>query len=181
MDIRAVFPLDEETSCRAAMRRTGLHDFGDERWRQPFRILIAALDTEAELTLMGRLIARSDLLIALANRLAITEVFRRHPQIATERLEQVTVLRDAGAIPTAAIADVRYRDLLADLIAVVRILYAQFGMPLSAQTVQRRHNYVRRTPQDKFGRHLYDITASTVRERPLFERYQRRHHVPSEV
>jgi hypothetical protein len=390
MDLRSVVPLDEESLCGAAMRRTGLHDFGDERWREPFRVLIAALDTEAELTLTGRLMARSDLLIALANRLAITEAVRRDPQIVRERiaqpifitglarsgtsflyevmaqdpdarvplsweallpcppptadtyetdpriarahrlitqsnrvvpefasvhelsarlpwecgliminsfisdfflasyhipsyaawvlrdswayayayhrqvlqilqwknrrrqwllkapnhqehlptllavypdarliqthrdpivcmssvpsllgylhwmrsdrpfdataferitigtglvdrLDQVTALRDSGAIPAAAIADVRYQDLLADPIQVVRAIYAQFSMPLSEQTERRMRDYVCRKPQDKFGRHAYGVATSRARERPLFEGYQRRYGVPSEV
>jgi hypothetical protein len=98
-----------------------------------------------------------------------------------DRLEQVTTLRDSGAIPAASIVDVLYEDLLADPVQVVRTIYRHFGMPLSEETAQRMLDYVRSKPQDKFGRHAYGVAAGTARERPLFERYQRRYHVPSEV
>ena len=110
MDLRSLLPLDEESLCGAAMRSTGLNDFGDERWREPFRVLTAALDSEAELTLMGRLMARSDLLIALKNRLEITELFRVNPQIAAEKIEQPIFITGLARSGTSFLYEVMAQD-----------------------------------------------------------------------
>ena len=47
--------LDEEGLLAAARRRTGLDDFGDPRFREPFRVLLGALEAEADLSAVGRL------------------------------------------------------------------------------------------------------------------------------
>jgi Sulfotransferase family len=87
MDIRAVVPLDENSLLASAMRSTGLSDFGDDDWREPFRILIKSLEEEAELHLMGRLWARSAIVILLESRLQIEETYKRHPEINDEEIK----------------------------------------------------------------------------------------------
>lgn len=84
LDLPAVVPLDEVSLVDQACRSTGLSDFGDEHWREPFRVLLLALEEEAQLTLMGRLMARHDIYLWLRNRLLITDLFRRHPEIDDE-------------------------------------------------------------------------------------------------
>lgn len=74
--------LDEASLLAAARRRTGLDDFGDERFRDPLRRLRASFEEEARLTLFGRIVARRDLVRTLENRLRTTAVHRRHPEIA---------------------------------------------------------------------------------------------------
>jgi hypothetical protein len=86
MDLRAVVPLDEESLLAAAVRNTGLSDFGDGSWEEPFRVLLRSLEHEAELNLMGRLMVRSDLLIWLQSRLQVEESYRRHPEIDDEEV-----------------------------------------------------------------------------------------------
>jgi hypothetical protein len=88
MDISGVVPLDERSLLDSAMRNTGLSDFGNEEWREPFRVLIKALEAEAELNLMGRLWARSAILILLESRLQIEETYKRHPEINDEKITQ---------------------------------------------------------------------------------------------
>jgi hypothetical protein len=78
--------LDEASLLTDAARRTGLDDFGDERFHDGLRRLLRAFESEAALTLLGRWIARGDLVRLLENRLRMTAVHRRHPEI------------DAGAI-----------------------------------------------------------------------------------
>jgi hypothetical protein len=73
--------LDEAALLRAASRKTGLADFGDESFREPLRRLLHAFETEAELTVLGRIVARTDVTRLLANRLHMTETRRRHPEI----------------------------------------------------------------------------------------------------
>jgi len=73
--------LDEASLLAEAMRRTGLEDFGDERFREPLRLLLAAFEREAALTLLGRMMVRSDILRLLENRLRMAVEHHRHPEI----------------------------------------------------------------------------------------------------
>lgn len=74
--------LDEAHLLAAARRRAGLEDFGDERFRDPLRRLLAAFESEARLTVFGRMLARTDLLRLLENRLRMTAVHHAHAEIA---------------------------------------------------------------------------------------------------
>ena len=47
------------------------------------------------------------------------------------QMDHVTAERDAGAIPESQIADVVYRELVTDPVAVVERLYAGWGLPLT--------------------------------------------------
>ncbi len=75
--------LDERDLLDAARRATGLEDFGDDDFREPFRRLLAGLETEADLTLVGRIAAHRDLTGLLVNRLRLEEDRTRHPEIAS--------------------------------------------------------------------------------------------------
>lgn len=73
--------LDEAALLARARRATGLDDVGDAWFRTPLRALLASLEGEAALTPFGRLIARADLVRLLTNRLRMTDVLARHPDI----------------------------------------------------------------------------------------------------
>jgi len=73
--------LDDASLLARARRATGLDDFGDAWFRAPLRALLASLEDEAALTPFGRIIARADLTRLLANRLRMTDVLARHPEI----------------------------------------------------------------------------------------------------
>jgi hypothetical protein len=87
LDLRGVVPLDAESLIRTAIGNTGLSDFGDDDWREPFHVLVRALDDEAKLTLIGRILSRSDLLMFLEGRLRVEEMYRLHPEIEDEQVE----------------------------------------------------------------------------------------------
>lgn len=91
-DLPAVVPLDEESLLQHARRATGLDDFGAELWREPFRVLIKSLEEEARLTLMGRLMARSDIVLWLSTRLRVTDTLKRHPEILDEEITAPIVI-----------------------------------------------------------------------------------------
>jgi hypothetical protein len=74
--------LDEASLLAEASRRTGLDDFGDDAFRDPLRRLLASYESEASLTVLGRLIARRDAVRLLQNRLRLVDTWRRHPEIA---------------------------------------------------------------------------------------------------
>lgn len=101
MDIGGVVPLDENSLLEAAMRNTGLSDFGADDWREPFRIYIKALEEEAQLNLMGRLRTRSDILILLEARLRIEDTYKRHPEIDEEQIVQPIIIVGQGRSGTS--------------------------------------------------------------------------------
>lgn len=87
-DLASLIPLDEHSLIESARRQTGLRDFGDDSWREPFALLCRDLDGAARLTLMGRLMARSDVLIWLKNRLRITDLLAHQPEIFERGIER---------------------------------------------------------------------------------------------
>jgi hypothetical protein len=80
--------LDAEALLRTAQRNTGLADFGGDEFRQPLALLVESLEKEAKLTLLGRLVARGDLLRTLENRLRLVDLFHQHPEIAEQPIER---------------------------------------------------------------------------------------------
>ncbi|HJQ74315.1 MAG TPA: sulfotransferase, partial [Gaiellaceae bacterium] len=80
--------LDPDGLCARASRRTGLDDFGDDAFREPLRRLLHSMEHEAALTLLGRLIARTDVVRLLENRLRMTDVRRRHPEIDAQEIRR---------------------------------------------------------------------------------------------
>jgi Sulfotransferase family len=87
MDIKGVVPLDENSLLDTAMRNTGLSDFGEDSWHKPFQVFIQAMNEEADLNLMGRLMGRSDILLFLEARLRIEDTYKKHPEIEDEQIQ----------------------------------------------------------------------------------------------
>lgn len=84
--------LEEGALIDAAVKRTGLRDFGDESWRPAFRRLLTALGEEARLHPWGRFITKQRLLGLLQNRLRAEARFRRHPEILEQELAPLFVV-----------------------------------------------------------------------------------------
>ena len=80
-DGRSMISLDPEALTAAARATTGLDDFGDSWWQEPFARLCASLDDEANLHLPGRLRIRGELQLILQNRLRIVDLWVREPQV----------------------------------------------------------------------------------------------------
>ena len=92
--------LDADALLAEARAATGLDDFGDDRFLEPFRILVESLNEEKTLHTVGALLIRGDLLNALCIRLQLTEERKRHPEIAEEVVERpvfITGLPRTGA------------------------------------------------------------------------------------
>ena len=96
MDATGVVPLDADSLIAAAMRNTGLTDFGSDDWRDPFKVLVKAFDEESELHLIGRLWARSEVLMFLEGRLRIEDTYKRHPEIEDEEIVKPLLLMGQG-------------------------------------------------------------------------------------
>jgi hypothetical protein len=76
--------LDPDDLLDAARRSTGLSDFGGDTWRPHFEVLVRALDAEADLTMAGRVVARTELLRALRQRLLLAAAWAADPGILDE-------------------------------------------------------------------------------------------------
>jgi len=79
--------LEPAELLETAAASTGLDDFGDApefgggAWRESWDCLLRALEQESHLTLAGRLLARSELLRSLRNRLQLTALWKRRPEL----------------------------------------------------------------------------------------------------
>ncbi|MEM1114420.1 MAG: sulfotransferase [Pseudomonadota bacterium] len=80
--------LERENLLANARRQTGLEDFGEEDFLPGLDRLLHALETEAKLSLLGRVVARADLLRTLQNRLGMVALLRQHPEIEEQAITQ---------------------------------------------------------------------------------------------
>ena len=78
--------LDEASILAEARAKATLDDFGDESFREPMRVLLAALDQEAGLLDFGRAAQRGRIVDLLVNRLRAEDEIRRHPEILEEEI-----------------------------------------------------------------------------------------------
>jgi hypothetical protein len=108
--LREMVPLDADSLTTAARRLTGLDDFGEDDWREPFAVLVRALDEEAGLNLMGRLATRSECLLWLRTRLQLTDLIRRHPEILEERIVQPIFIAGLGRSGTSILQELLHQD-----------------------------------------------------------------------
>ncbi len=85
--------FDMDAMLAEAMQRSGgLKDFGAADFRPALQALLTALGTEGKLSDMGRLILNERIIDLLKNRLIIEEYYRRHPEIAAEKIENPIVI-----------------------------------------------------------------------------------------
>jgi len=95
-DGRSMVSLRPEDLRAAAAATTGLDDFGDGWWEEPFRRLCASLDAEARLHLPGRLRTRGELQLILQNRLRMVELWKREPAVLREPVPGPIVVTGLG-------------------------------------------------------------------------------------
>jgi len=110
MDIRGVIPLDEASLLRAAMRKTGLSDFGGDEWLPHFRFILNAMEEEADFNLMGRITARAHLLNILEGRLQIEDTYKKHPEIDDEVIKQPMFIIGQGRSGTSVLQNILSSD-----------------------------------------------------------------------
>ena len=106
----AMVQLDADELLRAACDATGLDDFGDPRWEEPYRRLVAALDTEARLHVVGRLLSRHDVLRHLCTRLLLVDAARRDPGVADEAVVAPIVVTGPARSGTSILHELLAED-----------------------------------------------------------------------
>ncbi len=92
MDLRTLVPLEAEELIATAQRAAGFSNFGSDQWREPFGILLKALEEEAELNFFGRLMTRNEILNWLQALLGVQAAFDRHPEIADEVIDRPLIM-----------------------------------------------------------------------------------------
>jgi len=78
--------LNEERLIKKAIRQAESSDFGGDDFREGLRRFLASAESEAELTLLGRLMVQGYVTGNLANRLRLVEWRKRHPEIENEEI-----------------------------------------------------------------------------------------------
>ena len=73
--------FDEETVCKAAMKQTGLADFGDPHYREGLLRVLESAEDDANLHFIGRLATRDVIISSLASRLLLMEARKRTPDV----------------------------------------------------------------------------------------------------
>jgi len=107
-EARAGFSPEELTE--AARRASGLDDFGGDSFAEGLGVLCAGLEREAELSPMGRQVARAHLLRLLQNRLRIEDCYRRHPEIEAQDAPSPVFMIGLPRTGTTALAALLSRD-----------------------------------------------------------------------
>jgi hypothetical protein len=101
------------------------------------------------------------------------------------QMNAVTAERDSGTLPVDQIADVLYKDLVADPIGAVAHLYDEWGLELSDEASTRIKQYVdARHVSRGAGEHRYrfeDTGLDLTEHRAIVANYQERFRVASEV
>ncbi len=102
--------LDPGVLLDQARRRTGLRDFGDESFIDPFRRVMAAYEEDASLTLIGRMAARNDTLRILAGRLRIEADIARCPAIAEQPVRRPLFITGLPRTGTTILHEILTQD-----------------------------------------------------------------------
>ena len=80
--------LNAEGLLEKATAQTGLSDFGDDSYREPYNILLQSLQDEACLNTQGVILMQRTILRLLANRLLTEEAFTAYPEMAETPIER---------------------------------------------------------------------------------------------
>src|SRR5437588_7010583 len=79
-------PLADELADEAC-RQTGLDDFGSDSFREGLAIYCDSLGSEAQLNDVGSMAVPGTIVSGLSNRLRVVDWARRHPEVASERID----------------------------------------------------------------------------------------------
>lgn len=95
-----------------------------------------------------------------------------------DRAAAVRAVSDPGSF-----VDVSYYELLRDPIAQLRRVYDRAGIPFGDLALKGAEDTVRRNPQHRYGRHVYDPASFGLTDKSIdqwFESYRDGHAIPRE-
>lgn len=110
--------LSEDSLLAAARKETGLERFGDESFLPGLRVLLPAVENEAQLNPFGRLHAKMEITASLKNRLWANACFEAHPEIRQRKIPAPIVIVGPVRSGTTRLhrmlaADMRFQHLKA--------------------------------------------------------------------
>ena len=109
-DGRSLVELDAECLIAAAERTTGLAAWGDDSFREPLGVLCGALEADAQLHLLGRIFARSELQRILQARLRVVDWRAEHPEVEGESVERPIFITGLGRSGTTLLHELLAQD-----------------------------------------------------------------------
>src|SRR5262245_35647470 len=106
-----LLPLDAQALRANAASSLGeeFGEFGDPRWRERFAALVAALDA-AELTTVGRLLTRQELLRSLRSRHLLASAWDEGPGIAGEPIRAPVIVTGPARSGTSILFELLWLD-----------------------------------------------------------------------
>jgi len=107
---RSLVSLEGEQLLASAAANTGLDDFGDDWFREPFGVLLRALEEEAQLSLLGRVLARAEIQRILQNRLRVQDVWSRHAQMFDQPVTAPVIVTGLGRSGTTLLHELLAQD-----------------------------------------------------------------------
>ena len=110
LSMRSTVPLDENSLLAEARRNTGLDDFCDDGWLEHFRALLKAIEAEARLNFIGRLLTRCEFINYLEIRLRLQDYFKRFPEIEDEVVKEPVMLLGHGRTGTTILHETLGED-----------------------------------------------------------------------
>jgi hypothetical protein len=127
--------------------------------RDPLRVLASVASLTA--VLQG----------AFAADLDLDEIGEEVSRRWANALERAMQVRSAAG-GSDRFLDVHYRDLLRDPLAVVRRVYARFGLPLLPDTEARMRQHLAEHPKDHHGAHRYALRTFGLDPDDLVHRFK---------
>jgi hypothetical protein len=109
-DGAALVSLDDAELLVTAEAATGLDDWGDDWFREPFAVLLASMRDEARLHLPGRLRARAEVQRILQNRLRLVDLWDREPGVLRAAVEAPVFVTGLGRSGTTLLHELLSLD-----------------------------------------------------------------------
>lgn len=81
-------PLEPDALLALARSTTGLHEIGGDAWLESYRRMVSSIDTESRANLVGRFLARVEILRVLQTRLRLYEAWAKTPAILDEPIDR---------------------------------------------------------------------------------------------
>ncbi len=103
-------PITVTGVLKAAQRKAGLDDFGDEDFIEPLEELVDSINREADLNTVGQMIIRGRIVGILTNKLVAADAFRRHPEILDVPIDAPIVVAGLARTGTTMLHRLIARD-----------------------------------------------------------------------
>ena len=87
-DPALIAPLDPEELLTMARASTGLHEIGDAHWLETYRRRVLSIHVESQATLLGRVLARAEILRVLQTNLRLRELWTARPEVLQVPVER---------------------------------------------------------------------------------------------